>query len=509
MNLGEYFNAAVRRAPSAMALVDHQVRWTYADLGQEVQYIASGLWASGLRPGDRAIVLLCNRREHVVIFWACQQLGLVYIPVSCHFAPNDIAFCIKDTEPEALFFDQSGEATINALTESERKRLPDQVYTVGLGEQPPFKSYNTLRTPASDLFPPVSPSDQAIAVMLYSSGVTGRPKGIPRSHANEISATLAYIIHNSYGQYESTITVSLFSHVMGLRMLLAMLFLNGKLVLTPDDTATTYCAFILQEHISSLYAFPKVYHDLLTEAVGDTLNSIKKITYGGAPMSEALLLQCLERFSFSTFVNYFGSTEIYTYTTCSWVDRKPLCAGKAGINTQMRLVVPMNTTKITPDDEVRSGDVGELIVKLSSPEAFCGYWNRPDLTAKAMRNGWFFTGDLGRMDSDGDLWVIGRVDDMVICGGEKIYPSEVEAVLRTHPKVKEVAVVGIPDKRFGQLLTAFIVPIDATLTARELEQFCRGSHDLADFKRPAKYRLLEELPRRGGKLLRRQLLHLG
>jgi 2-furoate---CoA ligase len=506
MNLGDYFEAAVQRTPGVLALVDNQVRWTYADLAQEAERVAHGLWLIGLRPGDRVMVLLRNRREHVVIFWACQQLGLVYVPVSYHFAPNDIEYCIEDAEPEVLFFDDASEATITML--SERRKLPGAVYSIEGKDQPPCKSYNRLRMQEKPQRPHIVPHDEAIAVMLYSSGATGRPKGIPRSHTNEISSTIAHIIQNAYSFGESTVAISSFYHTMGLRMLLAMALLSGKLVLAPEEHTRAYGTLIEQEGISCLYAFPSVYHDLLAVADEYDFRSIKKIAYAGAPMSQTLIGQCIEHFVGDRFVNHFGSTEIYTYTACSWLARKPMCAGKAGIHTQIRIVVPMNAATVTPDEQVGPGEVGELIVRLNSPEAFRGYWNRPDLTAKAIRDGWFFTGDLVRMDDEGDLWVMGRVDDMVISSGEKVYPTEVETVLRTHPKIKEVAVLGIPDKRVGQLLTAFVVPADPSLTIEELDQFCVTNPDLADFKRPAKFILLDALPRHGGKLLRRELVRL-
>ena len=510
MSLWDYFEAAVRRVPTAAAIIDDQTYWTYADLGREVESVAQGLWASGLKPRDRVMVLLRSRRENVVIFWVCQRLGLVYVPVSSHFAPNDIVYCIEDAEPEALFFDAVCSKTIDVLASAGK--LPQRVYSIGNKEQELRKDYSKeyrqLLHEGQVTIPRIAPSGDMIAVMLYSSGVTGKPKGIPRSHTNEISSTLAHIIHNTYSFGESTLAISPFCHTMGLRMLLAMTFLNGKLVLASKEAVETYPALIAQEQISCLYAFPSVYHDLLAVNSKEELRSVRKIAYAGAPLSQTLLQQCFEQFTCAMFVNHFGSTEIYTYTTCSWLAQKPMCAGKAGINTQIRIVEPAQTSAISANDEVRPGEVGELIVKLSSPEAFRGYWNRPDLTAKAIRDGWFFTGDLVRMDDEGDLWVIGRIDDMVISSGEKVYPSEVEAVLRTHPQIKDVVVLGIPDKRKGQLLTAFVVPADTRPTASELEQFCVSSPDLADFKCPARFVFLEQLPRHDGKILRRELVNL-
>ena len=382
MNLGDYFEAVVHRAPQAIAIVDEHVRWSYADLARETERLASSLWSVGLRPRDRVMVLLGNRRENVVIFWACQKLGLVYVPVNSHFAPNDIAYCIEDAEPEVLFFDNASEMTIDALV--GRGKLAKAVYFVGEHEQPPFKSYAALHETGELASPHIAAGDDAIAVMLYSSGATGKPKGIPRSHTNELSATTAHIIHNAYSFYESTVAISSFCHTMGLRMLLAMALLNGKLVLPPDDAPDTYLALMSRKVSQACMPSQSSITTCLMHASAYHLKSVKKVAYAGAPMSKAIVEQCLTGFTAETFVNHFGSTEIYTYTICSWLARKPLCAGKAGINTQLRLVLPMNTTVVLPNQEVGAGEVGELIVKLTSPEAFKGYWNRPDLTAKTI-----------------------------------------------------------------------------------------------------------------------------
>lgn len=147
-------------------------------------------------------------------------------------------------------------------------------------------------------------------------------------------------------------------------------------------------------------------------------------------------------------------------------------------------MVDIDETAGSPDDTASVGAPGEVIVRLSSPEAFSGYWNRPDATAKAIHGGWYYTGDVGYWDDDGDLWVYGRVDDMWISGGENIHPLEVEDVLSMHPNVGEAAVVGRPDDRWGQTVTAFVVPKRPGLTAEELDRFCRESSQLARFKRP-------------------------
>ncbi len=205
-------------------------------------------------------------------------------------------------------------------------------------------------------------------------------------------------------------------------------------------------------------------------------------------MTSDLVERCVETFRPRLFVNHYGSTEIYTFSVHRDQAAKPGCAGRPSLNARLRL-----------------GESGEILCHMSSDEAFAGYWNRPDADAKAIRDGWYHTGDVGRLDDDGDLWVVGRVDDMIVSGGENIHPLEVEDVLARHPAVREVAVVGAPDDRLGHRVVAVVVA-DGEVSAEELDAFCLASETLARFKRPREYRFVDTLPKSpSGKILRRML----
>ena len=202
------------------------------------------------------------------------------------------------------------------------------------------------------------------------------------------------------------------------------------------------------------------------------------------------------------FVNHYGSSEIYTFTIDQNAPAKPGSAGRAGINQMIRVVT---LGAATPDEIAPRNQEGEIIAHLASDEAFEGYWRRPDADAKALRNGWYFTGDTGTMDADGDLFVTGRVDDMIITGGENVSPIEIESCLSLHPAVSEVAVVGLADERWGKIVAAF-VKRRAVAEHDELDAFCRAS-GLASFKRPRRYVFVEAIPKSPvGKLLRRKLV---
>jgi 2-furoate---CoA ligase len=219
-------------------------------------------------------------------------------------------------------------------------------------------------------------------------------------------------------------------------------------------------------------------------------------------MNDALLQKLDALFKPELFVNHYGSSEVYTFSVDQDAVKKPGSAGRAGINQRLRVV---RLGSGDPELAAARYEEGEIIVDLAGDEAFEGYWNRPDANAKSLRGGWYFTGDTGYLDSDGDLFVSGRTDDMIISGGENISPVEIESLLSLHPAVDEVAVVGLPDARWGQCVTAFIKR-RAAVTEAELDAHCRTS-GLANFKRPRAYVFVVEVPRSPvGKLLRRKLV---
>jgi 2-furoate---CoA ligase len=263
-------------------------------------------------------------------------------------------------------------------------------------------------------------------------------------------------------------------------------------------------ALIAAERITNLYLVPTLYHDLIHHPrfSATDVSSVRKLGFAGAPMTDGLLKQLDAAFKPELFVNHYGSSEIYTFTIDQAAATKPGSAGRAGLNQVVR-VVKLDAT--SPDDLCPSGQEGEIIALLAGDEAFEGYWHRPDADARALRQGWYFTGDTGYFDAEGDLFVTGRVDDMIITGGENVSPVEVESCLSLHPDVSEVAVVGLPDARLGKIVAAFIRR-RASVCENALDAFCRTS-GLANFKRPRRYIFVAAIPKSPvGKLLRRKLV---
>ena len=340
--------------------------------------------------------------------------------------------------------------------------------------------------------------------MLYTSGTTSRPKGVPRRHRAERAAAIAHVAQNLYGRGERTLGVMPLYHTMGVRSLLAMSLIGGTFVCLPRFDVPAALAAIEQERITNLYLVPTLYHDMVHHAhfARTDTSSVRKLGFAGAPMTDALLRTLQNTFNPALFVNHYGSSEVYTCTINDDAPRKPGCAGRAGLNQMIR-VVALGASD--PHALAATGEEGEIAALLAGDEAFEGYWRRPEANARALRDGWFLTGDTGYFDADGDLYVTGRVDDMIITGGENVSPVEIERCLSLHPAVAEVAVVGLPDERWGQVVTAFMRR-RAPVTAAELDTYCRGA-GLANFKRPRRFVFVEAVPKSPvGKLLRRKLV---
>jgi len=283
-----------------------------------------------------------------------------------------------------------------------------------------------------------------------------------------------------------------------------MALVNGLFVAQPRFDPKGSLELIERHAITSLYLVPTLYHELLTVDgfAHSRVSHCRKLGFAGAPMTDGLLLQVRQGFRPDRLVNHYGSSEIYTFTVDIDAFHKPGSAGKAGINQRIR-VLTLNSRD--PESRTAIGEEGEIIADLASDEAFSAYWNRPDADQKSLLDGWYFTGDIGYFDPDGDLFVTGRVDDMIITGGENVTPVEVESILSLHEQVAEVVVAGLPDERWGQKICAFVRRA-GDVDDQALDAYCRES-DLANFKRPREYIFVREVPKSPtGKVLRRLLV---
>ena len=497
-DLGRSLLASAERMPAATAISDGAVRRSYAEWRDAVLRVVGGLDATGLAQGDHVVTLLTNRYEAATLHMACQLAGLVITPLNWRATTEELDYVLANAGAQALVFEPLTAATAQASERAMHLRRIGLDGAAGAG-----MAWEAIADGA-----PVAARSRAtpetISVMLYTSGTTGRGKGVPRTHRAERAGAMAHVAQNLYRRGEVTLGVMPLYHTMGVRSLLASVLINGHFVCQRRYDPAGALGLIAAERISNLYLVPTLYHDLLAApgfAAAD-ISSVRKLGFAGQAMTDGLLQQLDRAFQPDLFVNHYGSSEIYTFTIEPNAVGKPGSAGKAGLNQEIRVVAlgasdPAET--VGPDIE------GQIIAALDGDESFSGYWNRPDADAKALHDGWYFTGDIGYRDEDGDLFVTGRVDDMILSGGENILPAEIESVLSLHPAVGEVAVVGLPDERWGQQVTAFLTRREA-VTEETLDAWCLAS-DLAPFKRPRAYVFVQEIPKSPvGKILRRLLV---
>lgn len=500
LDLGSSFVASVARDPEAIAVVDGTLRLTYREWYGRISALVASFDSIGLKPGDHLLTVLQNRWEAATIHWACQLAGIVITPINWRAKADEIDYCLENSEACAIAYQDVSVEAVRSSKLSQRLRCITIDSAASEDNAVPFDSMIASRVP--DATPRVSAD--AWSIMLYTSGTTSKPKGVPRRHRAERAAGVAHVAQNLYHRGERTLGVMPLYHTMGVRSLISMSLIGGTFVCLPRYDTRQALALIEAEKIDNLYLVPTLYHDLVHhDAFAKTnISTVRKLGFAGASMTDGLLRKLDEQFKPELFVNHYGSSEIYTFTIDQNAIAKPGSAGKAGINQHIR-VVKLNANSVTQVADV--DEEGEIIALLASDEAFEGYWRRPDVDAKSLREGWYFTGDTGFMDRDGDLFVTGRVDDMIITGGENVSPVEIESCLSLHPAVSEVAVVGLPDEKWGRIVAAF-VKRNAPVTESDLEQFCQTS-GLANFKRPRRIVFVDAIPKSPvGKLLRRLLV---
>ena len=501
VDLVRMFDYAVERNPNEIAIVEGNNHYSYKEVKTMVNHVAASLYRLGIKKGDRIAILLRNRMEAIVLFWATQKVGAVFSPINIKQSTEIIHYCINDLDVKMIVSEKSTEYLI------DRGKIDYRPIFISIDGEDDITYEELLQGNEND-FSYVPIHEENLSIILYTSGTSGVPKGVPRTHLNEYSSTLAYVFHCHYERMDTSLGVISLHHTMGMRSLLSMFLLNGKLILLKEFDPHEACQLIQDQKVTSLYLLPSMYHEMvtLTNIRQYNFEQIRVISYAGAPMSSKLIQKCQEVFQPTYFINQYGSTEIFTHCICQDIMHKRGCVGKPGIHQKIKIIEADIQRIKSEEDAVPDGEIGEIIVHMGSPEAFKGYWNKLEITKKSVKNDWYYTGDLGYKDKSGDIYIVGRVDEMILHAGENIFPIEVENILLEHPEVKEVMIVGEEDERWGQVVVAYIVPNDELLTAEELDIFCKSHPSLSNYKRPRRYIFKSSLPKTiSGKLFRKQV----
>ena len=491
----------VHRYATRPALHDPETgrRWTYAELGRDVERVAAGLAAAGVGRDDVVVFQLFNSPEWALLYLAAQHLGAIGSPINFRFSPGETAYVLDDSRPAVYVYDSTlGGVAAQALELA--KHQPDAVFVVD-GEPPAgqaiFGSLLTGEHPAA--VPPSGVSTYDETTRLYTSGTTGMPKGVALSSLVEVLTAHDVIMHFPLSPEDKTMNMTPWFHRGGVSSggPCPTFYVGAEAVALRRFEPGLVLDYVADYGLTFLIGAPTnlVLLADAQEARSRDLASLRGIVTMGAPLERQACLRFQQVLTPRIF-NGYGTTEAFWNTFLRPADLPDHAgsAGRACTDDDVAVVVAGEDEPGRPDELVaRDGaSIGEVIVR--SVKSGYAYVNNPAEQAQRFRDGWLYTGDLATWDADEYVTIVGRKDDMIISGGENVHPTQVEEVLNEHPGVRDSAVVGLPDPRWGELVVAYVVRLDDTLTAEECDKHCREHPMLAGFKRPRAYRFVTELP---------------
>jgi acyl-CoA synthetase (AMP-forming)/AMP-acid ligase II len=489
--------------PDSVALMHEGRETTYRQLDRRSNQVANALIAAGLELGQRVCVLDKGHDLFFEVMFGIAKAGGVYTPVNWRLAPPEIAFVVNDAGARFLFV---GEAFRDAVASVE-SNLPGVECIVNWGEgQPGWAGYADFTRDASGEDPRRDGDAGDTAWQLYTSGTTGHPKGAELTHANLAEVVAVGVLgFGAPAPGDVALICMPLYHIGGSGYALCLFFGGARLVITREANPPEILRLISEHRVTHSFFVPALLNFLLQQpGCADTdFSSLRSVVYGASPIPEDLLKQAIETFG-CDFTQAYGLTE-----TTGAVVLLPPADHVVGSPRLRSCGLPIFGTRlrITRDDgsECDPGEVGEIVI--GGAMVMRGYWNRADATAEAIRDGWFHSGDAGYLDEDGYLYIHDRVKDMIVSGGENVYPAEVESVLFAHPGVADVAVIGVPDERWGEAVKAIVVRAPGAgegVDEQMLMDFCQGK--IAGYKRPRSVDFIDVLPRNPtGKILKREL----
>jgi acyl-CoA synthetase (AMP-forming)/AMP-acid ligase II len=501
MIVRDYLEEQAKERPTKPAILFKEEKITFSDLNTLSNRLANRLLKVAVKKGDRVVLLFQNCPEFCVAYFAILKIGAIAVVLDVRLSPAEMEPIFQETEATAVITSFRQKVFIDRV----RKKVPSLQHIIVTGAEGEdirnWHSYEEIieKESSEKISIPLQEEDESL--YLYTSGTTGRPKGVilTNNHLTCFPETVrpAMLISekDTYG------LVLPISHIAG-PCILNLMVECGMSVSVIDEMKPKKILDAIQNHrITYLPGTPSIFQLILNIPHWEQYDcsSLRVISMMGTVVPEQLMKEFRERYPHLQTVQGYGATEtspLLTHTHLKDASRKMASVGKAAPRAELKVIGQ-------DGKEVEVGQMGEIIAR--GPQIMKGYFKDPQATAKKIKDRWYYTGDLGRFDEDGYLYVLGRADDMIISGGLNVYPSEVETVLLNHPKVQEAAVVGIPDAKRGQVIRAIVVlKHGETATPQEILSFCKER--LASFKMPRQLEFKDSLPKsRTGKIAKRQL----
>ena len=505
MTLDEILHRNALRFPDKPAFIMDDVQRTWRETDDRVTRLANALAECHVRRGDRVAVLLPNCPEYFEIYFGCARAGVIAVPLNYRLTARELAQILVHGEPSLLIV---GSEYLPQARELETL-LPNlcRLWVVGDTGMENAHAYEEVLSAASTQRLPVNVPDTEPCAIFYTSGTTGLPKGAIVSHVNlEMNGYNQMIADRSRRDDINMLATPMY-HIGAVFMAVTYMMLGCTQVLLPRFQPALWLETLARRRATVALLVPTMINAVLHDprCAGADLTSLRLIFYGGGPMPASVLEQAMQTLRCS-FTQGYGLTETLeaTFLTADdhvsngdVVQRARLAsAGREAVGAEIRIVD-------VEGNDLPPGEMGEILVR--SRSVIAGYWKMPEESTRVIRNGWFHTGDVGYLDRDRYLFVVDRIKDMVISGGVNIYTKEIEGVLYQHPAVLEAAIIGLPDEKWGEVVTAVVArKPDTNVSAEELIEHCRAS--LASYKKPRQVFFVDELPKNpSGKILKREL----
>lgn len=498
--LGEVIRRNAHHAGNRTAFVYEDQQITYQELEVRTTHLAGWIQESGIQIGDKVGIISKNNLEFIEIVFGIALSGAVIVPLNFRLAPKEYVYIINNSDTKILFIEEEYQDMIQSI----RNELPkvEKVVVIGKNHTEDMIEYNDIYI--SDVtYKPIDDevSDDDDCMICYTSGTTGLPKGAVLSHKNLISNAISTIVEMKLSKAMKQLTITPLFHIAAMQHILLASLVQGTTYIHREFEPMKVLHDIQDYKLENLFMIPSIWIVLLeipTLSEFD-LSSVKKCGTGSALCPVEVKKRLMKYFPNAEFYDVFGQTETSAGTTMLLPEdtiRKTDSVGKPLMNVEVRVV----------DDnmnDVPIGEIGEIVYR--GPNVMKGYYKNEEATAEAFKGGWFHSGDLVKMDEEGFVYVVDRKKDMIISGGENIYPAEIEEVLHKHDAILEAAVIGVPDEKWGENVKAYIVLKEGKqLDEKEVINFCLEY--LASYKKPKFVEFIDELPRNAsGKILKRVL----
>jgi acyl-CoA synthetase (AMP-forming)/AMP-acid ligase II len=508
LNLGQILKVNARKFPQTVAIRDRDRRLTYPELNRRVNMLAHSLLALGLEKGDKLAVLLENSIEIVELFLATAKTGIVIVPINFRLTSADVAYIADNADAKAFVVHDEFFETLAPIRDGLSK-IPAENFIVVGRPVPGCREYEGLIAGAPDGEPPAEVHPEDTWILIYTSGTTGKPKGVVRTHESHIAFYLINAIDFGFSERDVCMNVMPLCHINSTFFTFTFLYIGGSVYIHPARSfrAEEILEIVEREKITFISLIPTHYNLILNvapEARGRDVSSIRKLLCSSAPVRKSMKLAIMDFFPGVELYEAYGSTEagIVTVLKPEYQLKKLGAIGFESLGTELIKILDEEGRELPP------GEVGELYSR--GPMLFKEYYKLPEKTAAAFQGGWFSAGDMAKKDADGFCHIVDRKDNMIITGGEHVYPSEVEDAVGSHECVFDCAVIGLPDDKWGEKVAVVVIPKPglepAAITEKDIQECCRQK--LAGYKRPKEIIFIapEEMPRTPtGKILHRKL----